>query len=157
MGATKDTGLDFAGVLKAAQKLPNEGPGKDLPDGFPFRTAPGHRVVNDQNAGIPGVVEYDYFIHRKVFLIYRPWWQCARCMNAIDAGAIVLPETGDHECPHTNIGTYKEIVDKILSGQLLFGSEQEVTQKDGSIVISLRWYEPKKTPKKPAAKNGEGP
>lgn len=150
-----DAGSDFASVLNAAMRPPEpptEG-GKDLPDGFPFSTAPTHRVLDtSESDGIPGVVAYDFRVRRKVFTIFRPWDSCARCGNAIAAGNEVLPEVGDFECPHTQVDDYETITNQILEGKLLFGSEQEITQKDGSIVVSLRWYE--KSPRKKKTPTG---
>jgi len=143
-----DAGSDFASVLSKATSLPSlEELGKDLPDGFPLGAGKHHRIV-EEGEGIPGVVAYDYFIHRKGFVIYRPWDNCSRCTGALASGAVSLPDEGDISCPHTAISEYKRVVDEILSGKLIFGSEQELVQKDGSIVISLRWYEAKASAKK---------
>lgn len=148
-----DVGHDFATVLNSATRAPTdfEGLGKDLPDGFPF--APGNnRVIDSESEGIPGVIAYDFKIHRRVFTIFHPWDSCARCGQDIASNAVSLPDDGDYECPHTAKADYEAITNDILAGKLLFGSEQEVVQRDGSIVISLRWYEKiPKQKKKPQA------
>lgn len=147
-------GHDFAAVIAEAQRLPEaEEHGRDLPDGFPFRANPAHRVVNELDPdAIPGVVAYDFKLHRQVFTIYRSWEGCSRCMNAIASQQAVVPqEKGDYTCPHNNKQEYETICNQILEGKLIFGSEQEVVQKDGTIVVSLRWYEKKYDHKKARA------
>jgi hypothetical protein len=137
-----DVGIDFPSILNSAKQTPAsfEGLGKDLPDGFPL--PPGeHRVVDTEAEGIPGVTAYDFKIHRKVFTIFRPWDGCARCGQDIASNAVSLPESGDYDCPHTALEEYEQTVNDILAGKMIFGSEQEVVQKDGTVLVSLRWYE----------------
>lgn len=143
MSLKPDAGMDFASILNAASQPPEpgQGLGRDLPDGFPLPSMDGHRVVDTSEDGIPGVVAYDFKIHRQVFTIFRPWDGCARCGASIASGEERLPDEGDYECPHVTKDTYESIVNEILAGKLIFGSEQEIPQKDGSIVVSLRWYE----------------
>lgn len=148
MPLKQDAGSDFASILNAAMQTPEgfEGKGMDLPDGFPLPRQDGHRTVDAAEEGIPGVTAFDFKIHRRVFTIFRPWDGCARCGQDIAAGGASLPESGDYECPHTALEEYETIVNDILAGKMIFGSEQEITQKDGSVLVSLRWYE--KTPSK---------
>jgi len=138
-----DAGSDFASILNAAKKVPDgfEALGKDLPDGFGLPFDEQHRVVDTEAEGIPGVTAFDFKIHRRVFTIFRPWDGCARCGQDIASGATALPDSGDYECPHTALDEYESIVNDILAGKMIFGSEQEITQKDGSVLVSLRWYE----------------
>lgn len=155
-----DVGHDFAHVINSAKKTPDdfEGLGKDLPDGFPF--APGdNRIIDSEADGIPGVTAYDFKIHRRVFTIFHPWDACARCGQNLASNTVSLPDDGDYECPHTSKAEYEEVTNDILAGKLLFGSEQEVVQKDGTIVISLRWYEriPKKKKKVVVGVDGTTP
>jgi len=138
-----DAGSDFASILNSAMRTPDgfEALGKDLPDGFPMGPGEQHRVVDTENEGIPGVTAYDFKIHRKVFTIFRPWEGCSRCGQDLASGAASLPDSGDYECPHTALDEYQTIVNEILAGKMIFGSEQEITQKDGTVLVSLRWYE----------------
>jgi hypothetical protein len=138
-----EAGSDFASILNSAMRTPEgfESLGKDLPDGFPLPAEDSHRMVDTDKEGIPGVTAFDFKIHRKVFVIFRPWDGCARCGQDIASGKESLPEVGDHTCPHTALEEYEEIVNQILAGKMIFGSEQEITQKDGSVLVSLRWYE----------------
>lgn len=155
-----DVGHDFASVLNSAAKTPDdfEGLGKDLPDGFPF-PAGNSRIIDSDDEGIPGIAAFDFKIHRRVFTIFHPWENCARCGQDIASNTVSLPAAGDYECPHTAREEYEEITNEILAGKLIFGSEQEVVQKDGTIVISLRWYEriPSKKKKRPAGVDGTSP
>lgn len=139
----KDTGSDFASVLNAAMRSPEpfSEAGRDLPDGFPLPPNEMHRVVDTNEQGIPGLVAFDFKVHRKVFTIFRPWENCARCTADMASGLAAPPTDGDYACPHVNLGEYEAVVNDVLSGKLLFGSEQEIPQKDGSVLVSLRWYE----------------
>lgn len=155
-----DVGQDFAGILNAAQKNPGdfESLGKDLPDGFPLPQGD-HRVIDSEKEGIPGITAYDFKIHRRVFTIFRPWDACARCGQDIASNKVAVPDEGDYECPHTAKDDYEEIANDILAGKLIFGSEQESNLKDGTVLISLRWYEKIHRAKKraPAGVDGTSP
>jgi len=137
----------FAALLGKALQPPEavNTEGRDLTDGFPLPVAPHHRVVDATKdpAAIEGAIAYDFTCRRAVFLIYRAYESCTRCVTAVGSGSVVLPPTGDYTCPHTQLPDYEAIINKTLSGEYLFGSENEVTQKDGSILISLKWFEKK--------------
>jgi hypothetical protein len=152
MAGEKNVGTDFASVLTAANKVPEAtSDGKDLPDGFPLPRDSQHKHVDTatDDDPIPGIKKYDFRIHRRVYTIFRPWEKCDRCANLIAAEAVELPaETGDYTCPHTHILEYEDVNNKILAGEFLFGSEQEISNPDGSVRISLRWYEPVRKSKK---------
>lgn len=157
-GPKADKGLDFASLLTQAMTPPEPpGSGREFPDGFPLpHSGPGHRVIESTDAtGIPGLIDYQYVIQRRVFLIFRPWERCQRCADDIASSAVALPSDCDYECPHTNLKEYKTICDQILAGTLLYGSEQESFQKDGTVLISLRWYEKRPKPKKKTAQAGQ--
>lgn len=152
---------DFATILSRAQQLPEvaEGNGKDLPtDGFPLPVAPHHRVVDASQdpRGIEGTIAYDFTVFRDVFMIYRPWEGCRRCAEAIGNQLVTIPTDGDYSCPHTDKLRYQGIVNRCLAGELLMGSENEVVQKDGSIVVSMKWFEKKLNPRR-ARKSGIAP
>jgi hypothetical protein len=103
---------------------------------------------DDDPDRIPTAPKYKFKWYRRVFLIYRPWHYCDRCRDAIANGTLVLPAEGDHECPHTMREEYHDLMNKILEGKLLLGAEAEITNKDGSVAVSVRWYEPTDKPKK---------
>lgn len=146
----------FASVLSRAQQLPEvaDGQGKDLPDGFPLPVATHHKVVDTAKdpTAIEGMVAYDFTCHRAIYLIYRPWDVCKRCTEALGNGHVALPTDGDYTCPHTDLAKYQVTVNRTLSGEALYGSENEVVQKDGSIVISVKWYEKKLNPNRKKSK-----
>lgn len=144
---------DFASILTRAQQAPEvaEGNGKDLPtDGFPLPVATHHRVVDQVQdpKGIEGLVAYDFTGFRAVFLIYRPWDGCRRCVEAMGNGTVTLPVDGDYTCPHTDLVKYQNILNRCLAGEYLAGGENELVQKDGSVVISMKWFEKKLNPRK---------
>lgn len=146
-GPKNDAGNDFASVVSSALKPPSfaDGDGTDLPDGFPMRSAPHHRVVSevsDPNK-IDGVTEYDFTIHRDVFTIFRPWEKCTRCINDVASQKVTPPVEGDLVCPHVRRLEYEKVINDVLDGKLLMGSEQETSSPDGTIYVSLRWYEKK--------------
>lgn len=148
---------DFASLLGKASTPPDtqSGAGRDLPDGFPLPVQPHHRVVDadkDPN-GIEGLIKYDFTGFRAVYLIYRPWEHCTRCKDDIGNSVVTLPTDSDYTCPHTDLVKYQQVLNRGLSGEYLLGPENEVIQKDGSIVISLKFFEKRLNPKK---KKGSG-
>jgi len=143
MPGPTDTGFDFAAMLGAAMKTPDllAEVGKDLPDGFPLPTNDFHKVVTTEEEGIVGLLAYDFKVHREVYTTFRPWEECSRCGEAFAAGRETVPSVGDYTCPHVTKDAYEAVVNDILSGKLMAGSEQEIVQKDGVVRISLKWYE----------------
>lgn len=125
--------------------------GSDLPDGFPLPVAPHHRVVDATKdpTAIEGMVAYDFTCRRDVFLIFRPYDACNRCAHNIAQNVVAIPTTGDYTCPHTRLAEYEAVMNKSLAGEYLHGSENEVVQKDGSILISLKWFEKKVSTRRP--------
>jgi hypothetical protein len=145
-GPNKDAGLDFAAALSAAQTPPMPATdGVDLVDGFPLPIAKTHKVIDSSKdpIGVPGALVYDYHVQRKVFVIFRPYWECDRCRDAMLNHEIILPTEGDYDCPHTHIKGYKEVVDRALAGQIVIAPEVEQTLKDGTILVSVKWWESK--------------
>jgi len=140
-------GLDFINALSAATTGPTRGggDGKDLPDGFPAAGMEGHRVIDSsKEEGIDGMSVYDYTPFQKVFVIFRQWGTCNRCSNAIASQKVVLPDDeGDITCPHTQLRELEEVRRQGMQGQLILGTEQETVMRDGSIVVSLKWFVPK--------------
>lgn len=139
-------GNDFASIFSSALNTPEKPQeGGEFTNPMPSFGGPGYSTVKPGDGeGIAGVVKYDFTIHRRVFLIYRPWERCQRCLDDVSKNAVVLPATGDIDCPHNESKAYEDVVNKILAGTYLFGSENEIANKDGTVAVSLRWYEPKK-------------
>lgn len=139
---------DFADVLNKASTppAPKGGEGRDFPDGFPSLDSNAYRVVDtsQEPEGINGIIAYDFKVRRRVFVIYRPWQDCARCTEQVAAGVLLVPDDeGDLECPHTHVKEYQKVVNSILDGKLVQGgNEQETVNRDGSVMVSLKWLEP---------------
>jgi hypothetical protein len=155
MPVPKDPGLDF---INAAMGLSNAPPtpvtsGVDLPDGFPAKP-PGGQLWREVDTSkdpeaIPGNVETDVVAKRGYFTTYRPWEYCPRCKDDIASQTVALPEAGDLICPHTNIASWEDVYQRAAKGQVRVVAEQELVQKDGTVVVSVAWlvYSPKKKSK----------
>lgn len=156
-----DVGSDFAAVLAAAQRSPAdfENLGKDLPDGFPLPSGEHGRVIDTEKEGVPGAMAWDYKPHREVFTIFRPWESCSRCGQDLASGTESLPSVGDYRCPHNHKDEYEAILADCLSGKLVYDREQEIVQKDGVVLVSLKWHEkiPRKKTAPPAGVDGTVP
>jgi hypothetical protein len=85
--------------------------------------------------------ETAYVSFSKVFLLWRPWAECARCMREINSGSIQLPETGDHTCPHNQGNEYKHTVDRCLRGDAVLQSRNYFNLKDGTRCVHIEWME----------------
>jgi hypothetical protein len=77
--------------------------------------------------------------HTKVFVIWRPWTQCHRCLKKIEHGEFELPEIGDHECPHTMREDYEALLDSGLRGDVLFQTQEYFTLHDGLRCCHAVW------------------
>jgi hypothetical protein len=75
----------------------------------------------------------------KVFTIWRPWGLCRRCLSAIDSGEILLPEDGDHTCPHVQSDAYKTVVDVCLRGDAVLTSKEMFNLPDGTRCVHVEW------------------
>lgn len=137
------SGNDFATVFSSAFDTPDTAR-KEAEFASPFSTrSKGFSSVGPGEAGkVSGATKYDFKVRRRVFLVYRPWERCQRCLDDVASGAVTPPAQGDIDCPHNELAAYEEVVNKILDGAFLFGSESEIANKDGTVAVSLRWYEP---------------
>ena len=141
-------GNDFASIFSGAMATPEPPSGSaEFVSAFQPSSQAYGKVGPDEPDKVQGATKYDFAIRRRVFLIYRPWERCQRCLDDVANNAIALPSTGDHECPHNELASYEDVVNRILDGSYVFGSESEIANKDGTVAISLRWYEPKARPK----------
>lgn len=155
MPPPKDPGLDFVSAAMSMGAVPPAPtlPGNDLPDGFPA-APPGGQLWREVDTGkdpeaIPGNVQTDVVAKRGYFTTYRPWEQCQRCKDDLTQGMISMPEVGDIVCEHTNIASWEDLYKKASEGKVKVIGEQEIIQKDGTVVISVAWlvYNPKKKSK----------
>ena len=86
--------------------------------------------------------EMYYLAFSKVYVIWRPWESCRRCMASIDHGTTVLPEDGDYACPHTDQSKYKDVIDRGLRGDAVLTSKDTFNLADGSRCVHVEWLEP---------------
>jgi hypothetical protein len=142
----KDPGLDFVSAAMSMGAVPQSPilPGNDLPDGFPA-APPGGQLWREVDTSkdpeaIPGNVQTDVTAKRGYFTTYRPWDQCARCKDQITQGVVSLPEVGDLICEHTNLAAWEDIYKRAAEGKVKVISEQEIIQKDGTVVVSVAWF-----------------
>ena len=142
---------NFAEGISSAQTSPADAVGKDRYDGYPMPPGADIRDGEDEvsNRGIPsnvnpatGYTNHQSTMRREVFLIYRPYNDCHRCMTLIKGGGMNLPEKGDYVCPHTRLAQYEEVLNGVLNGSYALQNEAETTLKDGTIVVSVQWTIP---------------
>jgi hypothetical protein len=93
--------------------------------------------------------------HSKVFVLWRPWTQCQRCLKSIELGEADLPEVGDHECPHTMRDAYEQLLDEGLRGDVLFQTQEYFTLHDGTRCCHSVWLTTDSTVSTLAAKRQE--
>lgn len=95
-------------------------------------------------------LRYTYKVRREVFVIYIPPGKCPACRYSAknkspDSQEDELVDLLDGEagkCTHTRVEDYESTVNDCLSGKFLLGGETEHVMKDGTILISLKWFEP---------------
>jgi len=77
----------------------------------------------------------------KVFVLWRPWENCARCKLDIANEKVELPESGDYTCPHVQEQEYKAIKDMCLSGEAVLQKEEffNIRSSDARCVHILWW------------------
>lgn len=78
-----------------------------------------------------------------VYVIFRPWRSCSRCLGKIKANALELPDEGDYVCPHTQIGDYNKLLNERSDGLCRFYETETTTLKDGTIIKSVGVARPK--------------
>lgn len=93
--------------------------------------------------------------HSKVFVLWRPWTTCTRCLKGVEHGLYELPEEGDHECPHTSVEKFEDILNKGLRGDVLFQTQEYFTLQDGTRCCHMVWLTTDKTATEMAAKKQE--
>lgn len=77
--------------------------------------------------------------HSRVFVLWRPWPTCHRCIRGLEHGTYELPDTGDHECPHTMNGEFETVLNQGLRGEILFQTQEYFTLQDGTRCCHLVW------------------
>lgn len=106
--------------------------------------------VPQQSGANPGV------FHCDTFTLYKPWSKCPKCKDAIlgavegrdDAGEIQrgeptmeLPDDEDYLCPHTNKAKFEAVRQRIAVERLFHIESLPSTLADGSVQITVQWWE----------------
>lgn len=142
------THFDFSQTLIAARSVPAkpEGAPGELAE-FPPKFAPIEEPEEEEIIPKPTAHSGDISIDlgalqfSEVFLLWRPWEKCKRCLTNIDDGDIVLPEESDYTCPHTHKVAYKEKVDFCMRGKGAITLRDYTTLANGNRMVHLEWCE----------------
>ncbi len=145
----------FAGIIEESRAVPDavSGAGNlDIPQMFQKEFAnPNLRGAKDGK----GLV-LKYVAHSAVYLVWRPWSKCGRCLKDIremddEIAAVpegeetalepILPDVGEYTCPHNQNIEYKHILDRCLSGDFILRSEEFFNMVDGTRCVHIAWME----------------
>jgi len=77
--------------------------------------------------------------HSKVFMLWKPWTKCYRCMKAVEHGEIVPPEIGDYACPHTMNKEFEDLLNQGLQGNVLFQTQEYFNLQNGERCCHMVW------------------
>lgn len=123
---------DFIGAVEA--QLPSapafEGPLSSANPGYAPRAQPPR--------------ELPFAFDHEVFVLFRPWENCARCRAQLEreGEALAIELEGDRVCPHTRRSAYLALRARMLKDGLRQVSCREETLKNGVIQISVSWVTP---------------
>lgn len=139
-------GVDFLDAIDKAQELLSTEPASL----FAALTPPKKALLPPTKTGaLPESqesVDWDY--QCDVFLIYRPWHNCPRCGEDIQARKVELPEDGDIVCPHTRRKAYLAVIQKILNEGWLQVKRDEQFLQSGSVQVMVGWLVPRQNKEK---------
>lgn len=85
--------------------------------------------------------ELFYRVFSKVFVIWRPWETCKRCIQELDDENLQLPSNGDYTCPHVNSVEYKDTIDRCLRGEGIISTKEAFNLKNGTRCVHVEWME----------------
>ncbi len=135
--------FDFKQLIVEARTPPEpaevgQGTAVELPHLFeePAKAAP---VIATEVAEDKVSIEVAMQQHTKVFTLWRPWEECARCYKAFKQGELDLPEDNDYTCPHIQAADYKKIVDTCLKGDAVLTSKEMFNLPNGSRCVHIEW------------------
>jgi hypothetical protein len=139
--------FNFADTVAAAKRLPlnPDGAPGDLSE-FPAKFSP-LPVPEEREVAKPQMFEGDIAvdvgtrIFSEVYVLWKPWEKCKRCLKAIDGENIILPEESDYTCPHTHRATYKEKVDFCLKGNGVITQREFFNLPNGTRCVHIEWLE----------------
>lgn len=75
----------------------------------------------------------------RVFVIWRPYELCPRCMAGINAQEIIIKPNEDYTCVHNNNEEYEKVVNKCLTGEALLQKQEFFNLQDGTRCVHIMW------------------
>jgi hypothetical protein len=148
-----ESGFNYTELAQRARTIPS------VPEGGPSNVTEIHPVFKGNEVTDHPYIEKEipkgkaapkthFLAFTKVFVLWRPWEKCARCLKAIDNDPSILPEYSDYSCPHTQQVAYKELIDRGLSGDSVLTSKEAFNLPNGTRCVHLEWIEPDPKQKK---------
>ena len=147
----------FANVIEGSRAIPEPmvggGGSLDIPQMFQ-KEQPNPNVGEAKDGK---GLNLKYLSNSSVYLLWRPWSKCGRCLKDIrvmdDAMAAVpqgeetelvpiLPDVGEYTCPHNQNPEYKSVIDRCLTGDFIFRNEEFFNMVDGTRCVHISWLEP---------------
>lgn len=89
------------------------------------------------------ITQMTWALDHCVFVVFRPWETCSRCLGKLKAKTLELPDVGDHVCPHTQIEDYRKLLAERSDGVCRFYETETTTLKNGTIIKSVGVARPK--------------
>ncbi len=83
------------------------------------------------------ITQMKWELDHRVFVVFRPWESCQLCRGKLKAGTLVLPDEGDHTCPHTQIADYRKLLQERADGVCRLYETETTTLKNGTIIKSV--------------------
>ena len=88
----------------------------------------------------------------RVYVLWRPWSACSRCLRDLEHGVVALPDDGDYICPHVQNREYEELLDYCLKGDYLIQTQEYITLQDGTRCVHMVWLQLDKNAEKASKK-----
>ena len=109
-----------------------------LPTKFPTTETPSGPIGSLKADDLSIPIECDFF--SKVFILWRPWQSCSRCVVAINTKETSLPEEGEYVCPHNQEKDYIAVMDIITKGKGILRYEERFNLVDGTRCAHVGWF-----------------
>jgi len=154
------SGFNYSELAQKARTLPDtkEGAPSNVVELAPVFKPPKNADSPYIETDVPDdkpALQMHYLSFTKVFVLWRPWEKCKRCITAIDQGTVTLPEQSDYSCPHTQKVAYKEIIDRGLKGNAVLTAKEPFNLPNGTRCVHVEWMEPDPEQKKKIEKEME--
>lgn len=127
-------------LMGARAEVPFITPEQELPMLFGAPKSSSPLIVDKIDDSKPGR-QVRLVSFTKVWVIWKPWPKCKRCLDAMDRGELELPDVGDWCCPHVQLDEYKRAKDKTLRGDAVKESEEHFQLHDGTCCVRFSWLE----------------